>query len=600
MKLDLNDQQQTAVEESGNVLVTACPGSGKTRVLIHRVMKELSELESTKHRVIAVTFTNRAADEIKSRLNHPEIPLDNLWAGTIHSFSLDWILRPYACYSKHLKKGFSVADEFYIKSLKNKLKKKYGFRYFDEINTRIDRNGQSIACSQNEKNLKDEYYQILKDKKLIDFDMVLYLAYELITQKKEISKTLGSIVRAICIDEYQDTQDLQYGILSEIVKNSSGLTKIFIVGDANQAIYTSLGGIPKRKEEIIDEFGVEQLTHHKLIGNYRSSQRIIDLSLNLQNDESEVTSLTDFADEQGIITYSNQECDHGELPELIANMIEYHVNNGVKSNEICVLAPQWWQITKLGRQLVTLLPEVKFDAPGLSLLHNQRENIWFKISRLFLCEPEPRLYITRLRWAGSVVKELEKILSCNLPEQYKTARNFLRLINSIKSIENDGIKYLEDVFNQLVVQLGIDLNTHSAISEPWDSFFEKAHDRLNNTDYNINSDIDSLKKMFKRPGGVVVTSCHSIKGEEYETVICFGILKGYIPNWNLIINNPTIDEDLEAQKLLYVIISRAKKNLHLISEYGRRTRQGHGILYETNQNIENVCFEYDALEDILT
>ncbi len=96
MKLDLNDQQQTAVEESGNVLVTACPGSGKTRVLIHRVMKELSELESTKHRVIAVTFTNRAADEIKSRLNHPEIPLDNLWAGTIHSFSLDWILRPYA------------------------------------------------------------------------------------------------------------------------------------------------------------------------------------------------------------------------------------------------------------------------------------------------------------------------------------------------------------------------------------------------------------------------------------------------------------------------------------------------------------------------
>jgi superfamily I DNA/RNA helicase len=105
--------------------------------------------------------------------------------------------------------------------------------------------------------------------------------------------------------------------------------------------------------------------------------------------------------------------------------------------------------------------------------------------------------------------------------------------------------------------------------------------------------------MFKRPGGVVVTSCHSVKGEEYETVICFGLLKGYIPNWNLIINNPYIDEDLEAQKLLYVITSRAKKNLHLISEYGRRTRQGRGNLYETNSNIENICFEYDILEDIL-
>lgn len=599
MKLELNDQQQTAVEEPGNVLVTACPGSGKTRVLIHRIMKELSELESIKHKVIAVTFTNRAADEIKSRLDDPEIPLDNLWAGTIHSFSLDWILRPYACYSQLLKKGFSVADEFYIKSLKNKLKKKYGFNYFYEINTRIDRNGKSVACSQNEKNLKDEYYQILKEKKLIDFDMVLYQAYDLITRNKEIPKTLGSIVRSICIDEYQDTQDLQYGILAEIVKNSFGSTKIFIVGDANQAIYTSLGGIPKTKDEIIDEFGVEKLTHRKLTGNYRSSQRIIDLSLNLQDDETEVTSLTDFADEQGVITYSNQDYAHEDLPELIANMIAYHVNNGVKSNEICVLAPQWWQITKLGRQLVTLLPDIKFDAPGLSLLHNQRENIWFKVSRLFLCEPEPRLYITRLRWSGSIVKELEKILGYDLPEQYQAARNFLRLINSIESTEKDGIAYLEDVFTQLMNHIEINLFSHSGLSEPWDSFFEKAYDRLNNNDYKIKSDIGSLKKMFKRPGGVVVTSCHSIKGEEYETVICLGLLKGYIPNWNLIINNPGVDEDFEAQKLLYVIISRAKKNIHLISEYGRRTRQGNGCLYETNCNIENVCFEYDVLEDIM-
>ncbi len=88
--------------------------------------------------------------------------------------------------------------------------------------------------------------------------------------------------------------------------------------------------------------------------------------------------------------------------------------------------------------------------------------------------------------------------------------------------------------------------------------------------------------MFKRPGGVIVTSCHSIKGEEYETDICSGILKGYIPNWGLIINQPDIDEDIEAQQLLYVIISRARKNPHLVSEYGRRRRQGQRSLYETN------------------
>ena len=593
MTIKLNEQQAAAANHPGNVLVTACPGSGKTRVLTHRIIKELSELESTKHRVIAVTFTNRAADEIKSRLDDPEISLDQLWAGTIHSFSLDWILRPYACYSKYLKKGFSVADEFYIRSLKNNLKQKYGFNYYDDIDTRIDRSGNTISCSTNEKRLKKEYYEYLAERKLIDFDMVLYFAYELMRRMNEIPKTLGAIIRSICIDEYQDTQDLQYGILSEVVKNSSGFSKVFIVGDVNQAIYSSLGGIAKSRQEVIQEFEIDQLEHLRLTGNYRSSQRIIDLSIDLQDDETQVVSLADYADERGIITFNNQDYHKDDIPELIAKMVTLHIDNGVPSHEICILAPQWWLITSLGRKLVTLLPDVKFDAPGLSPLHHQRDNIWFKIARLFLVEPEPRLYLPRLRWAGSVIREIENLLGIDLPDEYRTARRLLRLTNSIKSVETDGIPYLEDVFRQLMVYLKIKIDDHSSLTEPWNSFFEKANDRLNNPEYNIQSDILSLKKMFKRPGGVVVTSCHSIKGEEYETVICYGILKGYIPNWNSVFDS-NIDEDVEARRLLYVIFTRAKKNLHLISEYGRKTQRGSS--YCTNQNIECIDCEYDALD----
>lgn len=593
MRLELNEQQTAAVNQPGNVLVTACPGSGKTRVLTHRIIKELSELESAKHRVIAVTFTNRAADEIKSRLDNPEISLDNLWAGTIHSFSLEWVLRPYSCYSQYLKRGFSVADEFYIRNLINKLKKKYGFSYYHEISTKINRRGRTVTCSLNEKSLKKEYNDYLKERKLIDFDMVLYFAYELLIRKKEIAKTLGSIIRSICIDEYQDTQDLQYGILSEVVKNSSGFTKIFIVGDVNQAIYTSLGGIAKNKIEIKHEFDIEQLEHLRLTGNYRSSQRIIDLSIHLQDEETNVISLADYADKKGIITFNNQDYHKDDIPELIAKMVALHINNGVPTHEICVLAPQWWLITNLGRQLVTLLPDVKFDAPGLSPLHHQRDNIWFKIARLFLVEPEPRLYLARLRWTGSIIREIEQLTGSDLPEEFRTARKLLRMTNSIKSGESEGIAYLKDAFQQLMLKLQLNLETYSSLFEPWQSFFEKAHDRLSNPDHNIQSDILSLKKMFKRPGGVVVTSCHSIKGEEYETVICYGILKGYIPNWKSIIDDD-IDEDVEARRLLYVIISRAKKHLQLISEYGRRTKNGN--LYETNMNIENVNCEYDILD----
>src|SRR3990172_6930786 len=98
--IQLNPEQKTAVECNRNVVITACPGSGKTRVLTARVIRGMNELSSSKERVIALTFTNRAADEIQARLDQENVATDCLWAGTIHAFALEWVLRPYAPYSE--------------------------------------------------------------------------------------------------------------------------------------------------------------------------------------------------------------------------------------------------------------------------------------------------------------------------------------------------------------------------------------------------------------------------------------------------------------------------------------------------------------------
>lgn len=139
--IHLNEQQKAAVKQEGNVLVTACPGSGKTRVLTCRVIKGLEELSSPKHRVIALTFTNRATDEIQSRLDQLSISHNQLWAGTIHSFALEWILRPYAPYISRLQKGFSIADEFFSKRILNELRAEYEQPSYFDVNTARDRNG---------------------------------------------------------------------------------------------------------------------------------------------------------------------------------------------------------------------------------------------------------------------------------------------------------------------------------------------------------------------------------------------------------------------------------------------------------------------------
>src|SRR5690606_10187683 len=127
-----------------------------------------------------------------------------------------------------------------------------------------------------QKRVLKDYHERLQTEKLIDFELLLYYSYKLLTKHPKIKKTLSNIFSLICVDEYQDTQDLLYAIISSIVTTGEGSSNLFLVGDTDQAIYASLGGIAKSLEEIQEELNtlpIEQLT---LSGNYRSTQRIID------------------------------------------------------------------------------------------------------------------------------------------------------------------------------------------------------------------------------------------------------------------------------------------------------------------------------------
>lgn len=586
----LNDEQKVAVRQSGNVLLTACPGSGKTRVIIHKLAYELDKLESTsKKRIAAVTFTVRASEEIFKRLNAMGINSDKIWSGTLHAFCLEWILRPYSCYLPELQNGFSIADESYCDELISALKVKYELQPIDPINMRFDRNGNFLEKKTIQKRLLKEYHSILKSKKLIDFELILFHSYRILKNLPRIPEILSKLFKLICIDEYQDTQDLLYAIISTIVKTGNGETSAFFVGDTDQAIYASLGGVAKNIEQIREELNdlpIEPLT---LKGNYRSSQRIIDFYRQFQTQPIDIEAVGVNANTKGLITL-NKTVDKAKIVEEIAKLIQLSLNNGVPEDEICVLVPQWWLITSISKKLRTLLPNVNFDASGLAPMSRNRENIWYKLSRLFLTEPSPKLYSLRYRWATELIDNFRIHTLTDLDEEYQNARNFLRLINSIKSNETEGIDYLKDCFNQFINIIGIDCTKNSILLESWKLFFANVENRLNDPEFVIPSDIQSFKSFYKEMTGVVINTCVGIKGEEFETVIAYGLLNGYIPHWNEIFSGNANDA---SKKLLYVICSRAKTNLHLISETGRTTRQGNPL--RMTPELEIVKFDYDPV-----
>ena len=244
---DLNPEQEAAVAEERSVFLVACPGSGKTRTLTYKIASELSNLESDKQWVVAITYTHRAADEIHERVENLGVDTSMLWIGTIHSFCLEWVLKPYAIYHDALKHRFRVINSHDTERLVTELCRPYrnptisdwdcGYYYTSA--------GRTLTCHVNKqpyvRRILDQYRANLLENRQIDFELVLCFAYELIVQQPSISMLLGSLFSCVLVDEYQDTKEIQYAILASILKAGQGKVRTFIVGDPNQAILRLTG-----------------------------------------------------------------------------------------------------------------------------------------------------------------------------------------------------------------------------------------------------------------------------------------------------------------------------------------------------------------------
>ena len=172
---DLNKKQEDAIFEDGSVFLTACPGSGKTRTLTYKIAYELSKLNSEKNYIIAITYTNRAADEIHERIEGLGIDSTQLWIGTIHSFCLEWILKPYAIYNQDLKHGFRVIDTYEREVLLDSLCDPYKYITHWNCDYYFTESGYILGCQdewkhENLHKILRDYFNILMKRRELEFE----------------------------------------------------------------------------------------------------------------------------------------------------------------------------------------------------------------------------------------------------------------------------------------------------------------------------------------------------------------------------------------------------------------------------------------------
>lgn len=449
-KRDLNPEQEAAIQKDGSVFLVACPGSGKTRTLTYKIAYELSKLQSKKQFVIAITYTHRAADEIHERIENLGVDTSQLWIGTIHSFCLEWILKPYGIYDDDLSRGFRVINSHESEKILDELCKPYSGRnitYWD-CGFYFTETGYVLSCPQKSKHkdleaILEKYFNIILSNRQIDFELILYYAYQLIANHPSISAILSRLFSFILVDEYQDTKQIQYSIIASILKAGQGATNTFIVGDPNQAIYQSLGGYPITAADF-QVMACIQLTELALSKNYRSSEKIVEYFGNYNVQETIIEAASDDKAYPSLISF-NDTITNSELKSELIRLIRFNIETmGIPPHEVCVVAPWWIHLASMTRSLVVSMPEYQFDGPGLVPFARDIDNFWYKLAKIVLTEAAPQMYVRRLRWAGEVLYDMD---TAGVNVSKLTKKSLLRECNSIEIDESDGLRYLNLFFD---------------------------------------------------------------------------------------------------------------------------------------------------------
>lgn len=598
-KRDLNEEQYSVVSsENGPCLVLAGAGSGKTRTLVYRVAW-LIERGVDPSKILLLTFTNKAANEMMNRVKNI-LQIDKnlaIWGGTFHSIA-HRLLRIYGS-SIDIAKDFVILDESDAKSILKNIskesfqnlheKKKPSPSLIKEVISFSINSSHTISQALEIKfpewkdfendflNIFKEYKKRKKETKLLDFDDLLYCLKNL-TIDNEIGNILTKKWEHVLVDEYQDTNSIQ----AEIVYNiSSGHKNIIAVGDDAQSIYSFRGADINNILDFPNVF--KGCRVHKLETNYRSSPQIVNLankviSENTNQFTKNLKSILRASAKPELVALRSNK----DEARYIVDRIEKYIYEGMKSNDIAVL----FRAANHSQQL-----EMELNARGIvyemrgGLKFFERAHIKDVVAFLRIFKnhkDEVSLHRVLEMYDGigastigkiyNELKGVEKLedlfdLSVNLGERArKSWEAFLRAIKAIHKSEKDGLMkmlnvLIDDYSTYLIAeypdykQRQEDLDQLALFSNNYTNLEEFLSEISLQESFTLKSSKDS------RGNCLVLSTVHQAKGLEWSVVFVMNLIGDAFPH----VFATTVEEVEEERRLFYVAITRAKK--HLILTY---------------------------------
>ena len=601
----LNKQQLVAVNCSeGNKLVLAGAGSGKTRVLTYRVAKLIKDFNIRPSNIMALTFTNKASREMKERLESLlRISSQGLWFGTFHGICRRILKIHWK--EAGLSERFTILDsQDQLRLVKRIIKtnnlddKLYDVKSIQSfINRKKDSGMRSNQVSEKDDEVYmlvyKDYESILKQTNSVDFADLILKTYELLTENQNILSYYVKRFRHIMVDEFQDTNLLQFKLL-KLLNNNSG--SMYAVGDDDQSIYGWRGALSKNIKNYTDQFIDVEI--FKLEQNYRSTDKILSVANSLITHNKnrlgkELWTNTSRGDQVKIFEAYNND----EESAFIVDKITMLVSDGYKKSEIAIL----YRNNFLSRRL-----EEELNGRGMPYViyggfrFFERAEIKDMVAYLrIIVNPDDDAAFERTinnppRGIGQkTIDMIRKMSKENNLSLWKTIKLFEKkssdeITNRVKTSLNNYTKIIENIasdinnlsLDEILIRIYKESNLKTYFSEQKgeDSISKKENiEELFVTAENfIKNNIDSeniiddfldnaaleagdyQSKLDEDP--VQLMTIHSAKGLEFPVVFLTGLEEGIFPNENRKSGNDFLEEE---RRLCYVAITRAMKLLYI-------------------------------------
>lgn len=609
----LNKEQLKAVNHiDGPMLVLAGAGSGKTKVLTNRISNLIQNGISPLN-ILAITFTNKAAKEMKDRELSLIGPLaHNIQISTFHSLGLKILKENYALLG--YEKNFTIIDSddalTIIKKIMKELnmnKEKYNPR---EIRNKISSAKNAMmsidAFAKVEFDYKivelyKKYQQKLKTGNSVDFDDLLILPIKLFKTYPNVLDNYQDRYKYILIDEYQDTNDAQYTFTKLL---ASKYRNLFVVGDNDQAIYAFRGA--NYKNILNFEKDYPEAKTILLEENYRSTKNILNAANSVikNNKERKDKNLWSNNDEGNKIKYKIVTNEKEEAITVVTQIKEL-LTKGIKEEDIAILYRTNAQSRVLEEEM--LKKNIKYRVVGSFYFYNRKEikdllcylrlisNHKDDVSLLRIINTPKRgigektidnLTTIAVEKGTSIYEAIEsgkEKAFKDLIEELTTAMNSITLTELIDLIlDKSGIKKELSSSHLLEDEIRLEnLNEFKGVTKSYEEEYGSAtlEDFLN--EISLVSDMTEHQDGSNR---VSLMTVHSVKGLEYDYVFLVGMEEGIFPHYNAINDgsNSAIEEE---RRLCYVAITRAKKELYITSAATRT------LFGNTNRNMPSRFIE---------